>query len=71
MLGFFVSQQIELFGDNSFFFFFFFWISNWQGEAQINNIVCGVTACNHVPYLRHMDIFMPNAVNHPFSCFKS
>lgn len=56
------------------FFIFIFIFSGFlvgQGEAQINNIVRGVTAFNHVPYLRHMDIFMPNAVNHPFSHFKS
>lgn len=40
-------------------------------EAQINNTVSGIDACNRVLYLRHVYIFVPNAVNHLFSCFKS
>lgn len=41
------------------------------GEAQMNNTVSGIAVCNHVPYLGHMDIFVPNAVNHLFSHFQS
>lgn len=50
---------------------FFLLDFSFGGEAQINNTVSGIAVCNHVPYLRHVDIFVPNAVNHLFSCFQS
>lgn len=51
--------------------FCFFLLHFFGAEAQINNTVSGIDACNRVPYLRHVDIFVPNAVDHLFSCFKS
>lgn len=64
----FVSQKIEIYGNRIMFFLTGFFLGE---EAQINNTVSGIAVCNHVPYLRHVDIFVPNAVNHLFSCFQS
>lgn len=64
----FVSQKNELSGNRIPVFLTGFFLG---GEAQINNTVFGIAACNHVPYLRHVDIFVPNAVNHLFSHFQS
>jgi len=57
--------------ETEFCFFLDGFFGGGQGEVLINNIVCLVTACSHVcTYLRHLDVFVPNAMNHPFSCLK-
>ena len=61
-------RKLNSFGNRIPFFLTGFF---WGGEAQTNNTVSGIAAYNHVPCLRHVDVFVPNTVNHLFSCSQS